>query len=66
MAVTAFSNFGTQAKGKIFSLQVMESYRGEEGVAPLIINPDTRWRWAANVTPRLVLLPKERTPVPFE
>ena len=29
----------------------MKAYRGSRGIAPLILNLSTRWRWVVNYTP---------------
>jgi hypothetical protein len=43
----------------------MNAYEKSRGIAPLILNIDTRWRSVVNITP-LPLYPWERTPVPTE
>ena len=41
-----------QAKSTLVPLHTMKPYRGNGGLAPLILNLGTRWRWAVNCTPR--------------
>jgi hypothetical protein len=39
----------------------MKTYWGSGGIAPLIIDPGTRWRWVVGFTPR-PLYPQEKSP----
>jgi hypothetical protein len=52
-------------KGKVFAVQIMNAYRGSTGIAPLILNLGTRWKWVVNFTPQ-PFYPKERTPIEHE
>jgi hypothetical protein len=49
----------------MFHVYAMQAYRGSRGVAPLILNLGSRWRWVVNFTP-WPLYPWEITPVPIE
>jgi hypothetical protein len=41
----------------------MKAYRGSTGIAPLILNLGTRWRWVVSFTPR-PLYHRDRIPAP--
>jgi hypothetical protein len=43
----------------------MKAHRGSRGIAPLILNLGTKWRWEVNFTPR-PLYSQEGTPVLIE
>ena len=47
------------------SLYTAESYRGNRGIAPLILNLGTKWRCMLNFT-TLLLYFQEGTPAPLE
>jgi hypothetical protein len=32
-------------------VNAMKEYWGSEGIAPLVINLDTRWKWVVSFTP---------------
>ena len=44
-------------KGKVFSLKVMNTYGGSRGIASLILNLSTGWRWVVGLMPRLLKSP---------
>jgi hypothetical protein len=50
---------------KIFSVHAMKAYSGSRGIAPLILNLSTRWRWVVNFTPQL-LYPQKISLVPID
>ena len=33
-----------KVKGEVVSVHAMKTYRGSRGIAPLILNPEVRWR----------------------
>jgi hypothetical protein len=39
-------------KGEVVPVQAMKAYRGSRGIAPLVFNIGTVWRWVATFTPR--------------
>jgi hypothetical protein len=46
-------------KGKgdiVLPLHAMKAYVVSEGMAPLILNLGTRWRWVVSLTPQLLYL----------
>jgi len=43
----------------------VEAYRGSRGIAPLIFNLGTSWRWVTNFTPWSLYL-RESTAISFE
>jgi hypothetical protein len=43
-------------KSKVFPVRAIEAYRRSRGIAPLILNLNTRWRSVVNFTPRLLCL----------
>jgi hypothetical protein len=58
---------GDKGKVKVKSSlsHVIKAYRGIRGIAPLILNLDTRWSPVVIFMPQL-LYSEERTPVPIE
>ena len=44
MEATDFSETAVKVKGKVFLVGAMKAYRGNRGLAPLILNFDSRWR----------------------
>jgi hypothetical protein len=52
-------------KGKAVPVHAVKAYRGTRGIAPLILNLGTRWRWVVNFTPR-PLYPRKINPVRTE
>jgi len=53
-----------KGKGKFFPIHIMKTCRGSRDIAPLILDPSTRWRWMVNCTP-CPLYSQERTLVPI-
>jgi hypothetical protein len=49
---------------KVVPVHVINAYRGNRGIAHLILNFGTIWRWGVIITPRQ-LYSRKRTPVPF-
>jgi hypothetical protein len=49
----------------VFCVHAMKLCNGSRGVAPLILNLGTRWRWVVNFTPQ-PLYPWERTSWPIK
>jgi len=49
----------------VFPVHTMKGHREKRGIAPLILNPGTRWGSVVNFTPRLLFY-WERTPIPTE
>ena len=45
-----------------FTVHTIPEHRFSRGIAPLILNLGTRWRWVVNFTPWM-LYPQERNPV---
>jgi hypothetical protein len=47
-----------KVKGKVFHVHVIKAYSESRGIAPLILNLRTRWRYI-NFTPRQLYPPKK-------
>jgi hypothetical protein len=43
-------NRATVMKDEVVPVHAMQAYGGRSGVAPLILNLGTRWKWVANLT----------------
>ena len=56
-----FSGLSFKSKTTVVSVRTTKTYRRTRGIAPIILNLSTRWRWAVNHT--LATLPLQKEPL---
>jgi len=65
VCITNCLYYTIKLKGEVVHVYAMKACMGRRGIAPLILNLGTRWRWVGNITPR-PLYHQERNPVSIE